>query len=163
LLKVRAGPAGPSPSITVDLFEGSIQVVPSYDGLITAEVTTSVVTKQTQSAADHALATIDLGFNQAGDSLRITARGASEPGIRKSADLTLFVPGEVDLDLRTGRGCIFVGRNYSNRSPVHVPIVARSIRARNDSDYRSAFAQGNIVVETLAPRSSGEPPHPIRL
>jgi hypothetical protein len=155
--------AGPSPSITVDLFEGSIQVVPSKDGLITAEVTTSAVTKQTQSVADRAIDTIDLSFNHMGDSLRIKAGGASEPGIKKTADLKLYVPSGVDLDLRTGRGCIYVGRDYIKGVPVHVPIVARSIRARNDSDYMLGYAQGNIVVESLAPSPSGASPIPTRL
>ena len=83
------------------------------------------------------------------------AKGASEPGIKKAVDLTLHVPGGVDLDLQTGRGCIYVGRRYLDGVPVHVPIIARSIRARNDSDCRLAHAQGNIVVESLAPRRSG--------
>src|SRR3954469_11564584 len=43
---------GPAPTITVDLFEGDIRVLPSADDRISAEIQSSVVTKISQEAAD---------------------------------------------------------------------------------------------------------------
>jgi hypothetical protein len=156
--------AGPEPSVTADLFEGGIQVFPSADGTVKAEVTFVAVTKNSQADADGALETIDLMMDHRGDSVRIVARGASGAGIRKDANLVLYVPPGVRLDLRTGRGEIRVGRDYKGNAPIHRPVAAHSIRARNDSAYRLGYAQGSITVETLAPSlPAGAAPIPCRL
>jgi hypothetical protein len=143
--------AGPEPSVTADLFEGGIQVLPSPDGTVKAEVTSVTVTKLSQADADQALGTIELTMDHRGDSVRIVTRGASGAGIRKDAHLVLHVPPGARLDLRTGRGEIHVGRDFAGGVAVHRPVAASSIRARNDSAYRLGYAQGNIVVEAVAP------------
>jgi hypothetical protein len=38
--------------------------------------------------------------------------------------------------------------------PVYRPVAASSVRARNDSKYRLGYAEGNIVIETVAPPSA---------
>jgi hypothetical protein len=160
----RTWPAGPNPSITVDVFEGSITVMPGPDGVINANISTLAVTKWSQAAADDARAAIDLGLHQQGDSLRITARGTSRAGIRSMAHVELSVPRGVSLDLRTARGSIRVGRDYANNTRVSLPVSAASVRAINASEYMLGYAEGSIEVETLAPtRASGEPPVPTRL
>jgi hypothetical protein len=155
--------AGPEPSVTADLFEGSIQVLPSTDGTVKAKVTFQAVTKLSQADADQALGTIDLMMDHRGDSVRIVMRGASGAGIMKEADLVLHVPPGVRLDLRTGRGEIYVGRDYAGGVAIHRPVAASSIRARNDSVYRLGYAQGSIFVETVAPPCPGGGTLPTRL
>jgi hypothetical protein len=156
--------AGRTPSVTADVFEGWIQVLPSPDGKVTAKVTAVAVTKLSQSDADRALGTIKLTMDQRGDSVRIVARGASEDRIRKDTFLELHVPQGVHLDLRTGRGEIRVGRDYLGNVPLHRPIAASSVRARNDSKYRLGYAEGSIMIETSAiPRAGGGSPIPTRL
>ncbi len=161
---------GPEPRITVDLFEGSLQVLPSGDGQVHAQITAHTWTKDLQAVADAALDSIVLGLDHVGDTLRITARGASEirmNGISMEAGVVLHVPTNVRLDLRTGRGRIIVGHDYTgsaaNRTKVHLPLVAYSIRVRNDSKYRVGFNEGDIVVEATAPRPAGLDPIPTRL
>ncbi len=155
--------AGPEPSVTADLFEGRIQVLPSPDGTVKAEVTSHAATKLSQADADRALETIELVMDHRGDSVRIVMRGASGTGICKDSELVLHVPPGVRLDLRTGCGEIYVGRDYPGGVAVHRPVAAFSIRARNDSVYRLAYAQGNITVETVAPPRPGGGTLPTRL
>jgi hypothetical protein len=146
---------GPSPSVTVDVFEGTIQVNPSPDHLVSAEITAVAQCKYSQSDSDVALGTIDLELNVRGDSIRISVKASSGAGFRKEADVDLYVPQGVHLDVRTGRGEIRVGRGYSGNGPVHQPIAASSVRARNDSRYRLGYAEGNIIIETIAPPAVG--------
>jgi hypothetical protein len=155
--------AGPEPSVTVDLFEGRIQVLPSPDGTVKAEVTSHAATKLSQADADQALDAIELVMDHRGDSVRIVMRGASGAGICKDSELVLHVPSGVRLDLRTGLGEIYVGRDYANGVAIHRPVAASSIRARNDSVYKSAYAQGNIDVTTVAPPCPGGGTLPTRL
>jgi hypothetical protein len=160
----RVWTSGPAPSITVDLFEGSITIVPGPEGVITADIFTGASTKWSQAAADDAHEAISLGLHQQGDTLRITARGISRGGIRNSIGVTLSVPRRANLDLRTGGGNIRVGRDYLNGKWVPRPVSASSIRARNASDYMLGKSEGSIEVEALAPpRALGKPPTPTRL
>jgi hypothetical protein len=150
---------GPLPSITVDVFEGSILVLPSHDDKVHAETTAGVLAEDSRSAAHEALQTITIQTDQQGDTLRISARGAScpHPGsswVRKDVRVDLYVPPGVRLDLRTGRGDIQVGRSFDGSNPIHRPIATPSIRARNDSPYRVGYAEGNIIIETTPLPSS---------
>ena len=141
---------GPSPSVTVDVFEGTIQVYPSPDHLVSAEITTVSQCKYSQSDSDVALG-IDLELNVRGDSIRISVKASSGTGFRKEADVDLYVPQGVHLDVRTGRGEIRVGRGYSGNVPVHQPIAASSV-APYDSRYRLGYGEGNIIIEAITPR-----------
>jgi hypothetical protein len=84
--------AGTSPSITLDVFEGMIQVLPSSDGMIRAELTSVAVTKISQSAANKAIGSIDWSDHQRNDYLRITAKGASRSGVQYQNHIKLEVP-----------------------------------------------------------------------
>ena len=53
---------GISPSVTVDLFDGWIVIVPSSNNEVIADVETGVSTKSSQAAADEALMAIDSSF-----------------------------------------------------------------------------------------------------
>ena len=162
--EIKSWDLGPSPSITVDVFEGSILVVPSPNSKVNAEITASVLAQDSRSAANDALQTIDVQTDQQGDTLRISARGASGPHpesswVRKDVRVDLYVPSGVRLDLRTGRGDIHVGRSFDGSNPIHRPIATPSIRARNDSRYRVGYAEGNIIIETTPlPSSPDESP-----
>src|SRR4051794_4591620 len=63
--------SGRALSITVDLFEGGIPVVPGPDGVITADIIKVASTNWSQAAADDAHEAINLGLHQRGDTLRI--------------------------------------------------------------------------------------------
>ena len=161
----RTWDLGPTPDVTVDCFEGMIQVFPSTDGRVSAKVTSFVLAEDFRSAAEAGLRSIDVQLDQRGDGLRIVARGASEPDIRKQAHVELHVPPNVRLDLRTGRGSIWVGWSWSvaNNAIVAVPITTASVRARNDSPYRFLESQGDIRIATRAPRARDGTPTPTRL
>ena len=159
----RSWDLGPTPFVIVDCFEGTIQVLPGTDGRVTAEVTSAALAEDHRSTAIEGLKTIEVDFQQHGDTLRVVARGASESMVRKDAGVTLHVPSNVRLDLRTGRGEIRVGRDYSGNNAIHDPIAAYSIRARNDSKYRLGYAEGNVIVETTAPRGPDGKVTPTRL
>ena len=157
---------GPAPSIFVDVFEGGITVEPSHDQLTTAEISSHTRTKRNQATTDDAIRSIEVSCDQDRDSLRIVVRGASEPGIFKETSVRLSVPDGVDLDLRTGRGMIYVGKNFGiggGFSAAHAPVVASSIRARNDSKYQFAYAEGGLYVECKAPLDAVGAPIPTRL
>jgi len=141
---------GLSPSVAVDLFDGWITVVPSNDDKVTADIETGASTKSSQAAADKALKTIDLRFHRWKNTLKISLNGMSNLGLNYSNNIKIYVPNGVYLDLRTGRGNIYVGRDYRNGKWTHTPISASSIRAKNDSEYQLGNAQGSIVVEALA-------------
>jgi hypothetical protein len=94
----RVWTSGPAPSITVDLFEGGITVVPGADGVITADIVTGASTKWSQSAANEALEAISLGLNQRGDFLR---PGLRERHVGLSACLCLLNQGDQRFRLRT--------------------------------------------------------------
>jgi hypothetical protein len=160
----RVWTSGPAPSITVDLFEGGITIVPGPEGVITADIITGASTKWSQMAANEALEAISLGLNQRGDFLRITARGSPMAGIRNTIGVALSVPRGAHLDLRTACGSIIVGRDYLSGAWVSQPVSASSIRAINASDYVLGKTQGSIEVEALAPsRAPGQPRTPTRL
>jgi hypothetical protein len=65
------------PSITVDVFEGSVNVVPSSDGQVSAEILCVSVTSRSQWSADRALNTIHVATSQRGNDIEILAAGAS--------------------------------------------------------------------------------------
>ena len=113
---VKSWGGGPATSVIVEVFEGSIQVLPSTDGRVTAEIMALSLTSRSQRVADRALETIDVCTSQRGNSIEIVARGApSVPGpewrgyITNTAHVVLHVPDGVRLDLRVGKGEIDVG------------------------------------------------------
>jgi hypothetical protein len=137
--------------VTVDVFEGTIQVFPSGDGMVSAKITNVAVSELSPADAEEALGTIDLDMDHQADSIRIVARGATRRNCRLETHVELRVPDGVRLDVRTGRGDIRIGRDYRGSTPVHLPIRSPSIRARNDSKHRIGYAEGNIIVEASPP------------
>ena len=141
---------GLSPSVAVDIFDGWITVVPSNDNEVTVDIETGVSTKSSQAAADEALKSFDFRFHRWKNTLRISLDGMSNPKLNNSIFIKIRVPIGVHLDLRTGRGNIYVGRDHRNGNWIHTPISALSIRAKNDSKYQFGGTQGSIVVEAIA-------------
>jgi hypothetical protein len=138
--------AGPHASVAVDLFEGWIWVVPGGDGEVAVEIKATVYTKQSQAAADRALRAIKFELHREGDSIKIAAKGRSAIGIDHSIFAKISVPNGVDLDLRTGRGNIDVGMDHIDRKWVDAPVVAASIRARNESPYQGRTQERGIYA-----------------
>ena len=103
---------GPAASVTVDISQGSIQVEPSTDGAVTAEIWCHSQTKRSQRAADWALGTIDVRMGRKGDSIEIVARSESVPGshwrgyLKNEVIVVLHVPEGQRLDLRVPEGPI---------------------------------------------------------
>jgi hypothetical protein len=113
---VTSWACGPSTSVRVELFEGSIRVLPSTDDRVTAEIMALSLTSRSQWVADRALETIEVRTSQRGDSIEIITRGApSVPGpewrgyITNAAQVVLGVPDGVRLDLCVGKGQIDAG------------------------------------------------------
>ena len=113
---VNSWGCGPATSVTVEVFEGSIQVLPTTDARVTAEIMAVSVTSRSQRVADRALDTIAVTTSQRGDSIEIVARGApSVTGpewrgyITNTARVVLRVPDGVRLDLCVGNGQIDAG------------------------------------------------------
>ena len=139
---------GPSPSVIVDLLEGSITAVPGMDGEVAADIDTGVGTKESRAAgSEQALKTLDLGFHRWGNSIRITLKGLSKAGMNYGINVKLSVPRGVDLDLRTGRGNIYIGQ-YCQRmaSAFRRPSPPPRSEQRTLPDYRLANAQGSIEL-----------------
>lgn len=142
------------PSITVDDFEGSIDVLPSSDGQVSAEIMCVSVTSRSQWSADRALNTIDVTTSQRGNDIQIVAAGASVADflwrgyITNTAHVELRVPDGVRLSLRVGHGRIAVGEGFLAGKRVRRPVAASSIRARNESKTRGLFGEGDIIIDT---------------
>ena len=155
---------GPAPDITVDCFEGSIVVNPATDGRVTAEIMTLSFGHDHQSDAEADVETIHVACVQMGDTLRITSPGFSPAGIRRQSHVTLLVPTNVRLDLRTGGGDVVIGWRPMGASPLTTPIIARSVRVRNDSPSRlMGWNHGDIKIATRAPGSDDRTAIPTRL
>lgn len=158
-ITIRSWNLGPTPTVVVDCFEGDIEVIPGDDALVTAKVTSTAQAETVRSAASQGLASIQVSFAQQGDVLRVIARGASEPSVRKDVHVELSVPARIRLDLRTGRGGIYVGQvgwDRQGKNPLARPITAYSIRARNDSKCRLGPAEGNIFIAAAAPHGADD-------
>jgi hypothetical protein len=113
---VKSWDCRPGTSVRLEVREGSIEVLPSADGRITAEVMTISITSRSQRVADRALETIEVITTQAGDSIEILAGGAaSVPGpewlgyLTNLAHVVLHVPEGVRLDLSVSKGQINAG------------------------------------------------------
>ncbi len=113
---VKSWGCGPATSVTVEVFEGSIQVLPSTDGRVTAEIMALSLTSRSQRVADRALETIDVRTRQEGDSIEIVVSGAPSVSgpewrgyVTNAAYVVLRVPDGVRLDLSVGRGQIDAG------------------------------------------------------
>ena len=150
----RSWSVGPSPTVMVDVFDGTIIIVPGLENKVAVHIDSGVNTKFSRAAAEDAVKAIIFGFHQWKDSIRISARGISKPGIHNMIYVRISVPTGVSLDIRTGRGNIYIGQDYQKGTLIRSPVSASSIRARNDSDFMLANAQGSIVVESSAPRQS---------
>ena len=61
---VKSLDCGPTPLVITDVFEGSISVLPSADGRVTADILSVSVTKRSQEVTDRALKTIDVTMTQ---------------------------------------------------------------------------------------------------
>jgi hypothetical protein len=146
---------GNDPSIEVDLVEGSIQVLPGGDRRTSATIAVAAVSKYSQAAADEMLGAIKADLIGLGEKLKITVRCTrDDTGVTKSIDVKIYVPEGARLDLQTRRGEINVGQDYTGSAPLHLPVAASSIVARNLSPRRLGYAEGNIVVEAVAPSGS---------
>jgi hypothetical protein len=144
-----------NPSIEVDLFEGSIQVLPSGDRRTSATITVAAVSKYSQAAADEMLGAIKADLIAREDKLKITlCCTRDETSVTKAIDVKIYVPKAAKLDLQTRRGEIRVGQDYVGIATFHLPVAASSIVARNLSPRRFGYAEGNIVVEAVAPSDS---------
>jgi hypothetical protein len=157
--KVTSWSCGPEPSVTVDIYEGSISVLPGTAGRITADILGVSVTKRSQAAADRALGSIDVATRPTSDGVEIVARGdASVPGrrnITNDVNVQLFVPAGARLDLRVGRGQIAVGSgSTSGGKPVHQPVDASAIRACVGSQESVHIGDGEVVIDLLKPSTS---------
>jgi hypothetical protein len=145
------------PLVAVDVSEGAINVLPSVDGKVSAEITSLSVTSRSQWAAERALRTINVTTRQADNAIEIIATGESDNSseirgyITNTTYVVLRVPDGVRLSLRVGRGRIAVGEGYLGGKTVRQPVAASSIIARNQSTMRDAFGAGDIVIETVGP------------
>ena len=147
---------GIDPSIEVDLFEGSIQVLPSDDGNTSARIGVATVSQSSQASADQALEALKFDLIALGENLRIGAsRAHGQENVATNIDVIIYVPGGVRLDLQTRGGEIRVGQDYAANATFHLPVATSSIVARNLSPRRLGYAEGNIVVETAVPSDSG--------
>jgi hypothetical protein len=152
---------GISPSVTVDLFDGWIVIVPSRNDEVVADVEIGVSNKSSQAAADEALMAVDSRFDQWKDTLRVSLTGIKNHTLNYSNIIKMYVPSGTHLDLRTGRGNVHVGRDYLNGKWVHTPISASSIRARNDSEYALGKMLGSVAIEALPrPGTRAKPSYP---
>lgn len=154
---------GPASTVAVDVFEGSIVVLPGEVGKVTAEMTLVAQSNWSLRDSEAGLQTMKLGLDQEDGVVRIAAMAGPGGGFRKECEVQLFVPPGVSLDLRTGRGSVHVGRDYKVSVPVHRPVAAASVRVRNDSKSRMGYSAGDITVETAPPPASSQLPARTRL
>jgi hypothetical protein len=140
---------GPSPKVVVDIFTGRINVVQASDDKVTAKVSLHALRKMSQDAADRACASIRLAMSCEEGTVRITALVPPEFSVFVTgADVLLYVPRGVRLDLYTRHGDIKVGQAVVGASLVRSPPAVRSIKARADFNARDWTYQGDIFVET---------------
>jgi len=150
---------GPAPSITVDVREGSIEVVPSAEGEVSAEILFVTVTKRSQWAADRASEDLHVSTRREADSIAIAADGVSVPQgwlrsyITNQTSIVLGVPDGSHLNLRVRKGRISVGETISGGQRIRQDVRAASINALNESklEDRNPFGLGDIVIKTSAP------------
>lgn len=122
-------------SIRVRLSEGSIQVVTSADGKVTANIAAVSVTSRSQRVANRELESIELSIRQVGDSVEIVARGDSVDGhswrgfIRDAVHVILAVPDGVRLDLKVGKGSILVPGVHSEADRWQGRFGARTMQS----------------------------------
>jgi hypothetical protein len=157
--KVTSWSCGPEPSVTADVYEGSISVLPGTAGRITADILAVSLTKRSQAAADRALGSIDVATRPMSNGVEIIARGdASVPGrryITNDVHVQLFVPAGIRLDLRVGRGQIAVGSgSTSGGNPLHQPVDASAIRAYVGSKQSVHVGDGKVGIYLLKPSTS---------
>ena len=136
-----------APSITVHVFEGSIDVLPISDGHVRAEIMCASVTPRSQWSADRALNTIDVTTSQPGNAIQIVAAGTSVADslwrgyITNTAHVKPCVPDGVRLSLRVANGRIAVGEDFSAGKRVRRPVAASSIRVRIESKTRGLLGR----------------------
>jgi hypothetical protein len=74
------------PSITVDVFEGSIDVLPSSDGQVSAKIMCGSVTPRSHWPADRALITIDVTTSRQGNDIQIVVDRDRAAAILRTTD-----------------------------------------------------------------------------
>jgi hypothetical protein len=163
-LEAKSWDCGPAPTVSINLFEGSIRVFPAADGNVSADIMALSLTSRSQWAADGALETIEVTASQKGDLIEILASGASVDGplwrgyITNTVDVNVFIPDGVSLKLIVAQGSIDVGTGWSGTKRVRRPVAAESIIARNESRHGigGPFGWGNVIIDTVVPRGPSD-------
>ena len=156
---VRSWDAGCSPEVVIDSFTGRIDVVQATDSRVKARLRLFAATKESQAAADRAVAAIILDMTHEGGNVRISARRpANLSKYRSNADVVLHVPPGACLDLHTACGDISVGRAHVGTTLVRSPPAVRSLKARADFDGEDWSYHGDIFVETATMCARGSAP-----
>ena len=133
---------GAAPRISVETFNGEIQVSTSADDTVQADVTKRGA-GDSQTEAEDDLNNIDVSFQQEGDSLRIIARRTDNRRDvdNSGASIKLSVPADAVLELSSSNGEI-------NIADVTGGVTARTSNGRIEIDG----AANSIDVQT----SNGE-------
>ena len=152
---------GPAPTVAVDLPLASIRVLPSPDDRVAASLEVEVITDVPQAKADRTLAAVGSAYRVEGGGLIVATPRPFNLASGPRFALTLQVPVGASLDLRTANGPVEVGE------PAR-PVVARSIRVRNDSSLRSHMNggdvwDGDVRIECRAFAPPGQTPAPVAL
>ena len=144
----------PTPRVSVETFNGSIDVTTGSGDTVQIEVTKRG-SGVSQSAAEDDLKNVQVNFTQDGDSVRVVVT-RPQPHIGNSgASVTIRLPEQAELDLRTSNGRITVGGavNDVKARASNGPIVVRGSTGSLDlqtsnGPIETDGGRGRLTLET---------------
>jgi hypothetical protein len=123
---------GLAPTVIVDNFAGSIEVIEGSTTQVTAEFHLVALTKISQLAADSSIDHINIQAEYDNNVVTIVTRPPPNAALRKlEANVRMLVPPGSKVEVRTNIGHVLVGQIYDNKGRItRIATALQEVKAR---------------------------------
>jgi hypothetical protein len=150
---------GVSPTLIVDNFAGTVEVIEGSGSVVSAEIDLDVISRRSQLEADRAASGVNIATSLESNTVEIvTTRSPFATSYSVESRITIRVPPGTTADINTNDGPVLVGEAYDRRGQLfRVPTALRGLKAKTSRvyDYISVrLAPGTDLAAggNLAPR-----------
>ena len=149
----RKWDVGDSSNISIDNFAGNVEIVQGPPGLISAQITTTALSKSSQAEADAAVRGVTISTSADANTVQMTTTPTGRI-YKISSAITVQVPSGTAVKISTVRGEILIGSAHDKQAmPFKVPTFLRCVDAKTTGSDRCGSVE--LVARTQTSLQAG--------